>query len=109
MALAPLAVLSSICPNRTVRIMHVVGDSTEPRLKDGDIVLVDMGRAVPTPPGVFVLHDGIGLVVKRLEHIPNSKPPIVNVISDNKTYLAYERTADEVNIIGRVRWFARGI
>lgn len=80
-----------------LRIMHVVGDSMEPTLRDGDIVLVDMGRAVPTPPGVFVLHDGIGLVAKRLEHIPNSDPPVMHVISDNKTYSAYERTADEVN------------
>lgn len=92
-----------------LRIMHVVGDSMEPTLKDGDIVLVDMDRAAPTPPGVFVLHDGIGLVAKRLEHIPNSDPPIVKVISDNKTYSLYERTADEVNIVGRVRWFAREI
>jgi len=92
-----------------LRIMHVVGDSMEPTLRDGDIVLVDMGRAVPTPPGVFVLHDGIGLVAKRLEHIPNSEPPVVRVLSDNKTYSAYERTADEVNIVGRVRWFAREI
>ena len=61
----------------------------------------------PTPPRVFVLHDGIGLVAERLEHIPNSEPPIVNVISDNKTYSFYERAADEVNIVGRVRWFAR--
>lgn len=95
-------------PNK-LRIMHVVGDSMEPTLKDGDIVLVDMGRAVPTPPGVFVLNDGFGLVAKRLEHIPNSDPPIVNIISDNKTYSAYERTAEEVNIVGRIRWFAREI
>jgi phage repressor protein C with HTH and peptisase S24 domain len=33
----------------------------------------------------------------------------MHVISDNKTYSAYQRTADEVNIIGRVRWFAREI
>jgi phage repressor protein C with HTH and peptisase S24 domain len=33
----------------------------------------------------------------------------MHVISDNKTYSAYERTADEVNIVGRVRWFAREI
>ncbi|MGE8141443.1 hypothetical protein ACQKOE_05660 [Novosphingobium sp. NPDC080210] len=58
---------------------------------------------------MFVLHDGIGLVAKRLEHIPNSEPPVVRVLSDNKTYSAYERTADEVNIVGRVRWFAREI
>ena len=64
---------------------------------------------VPQPPGIFVLDDGMGLVAERLEHIPNSDPPAVRVISDNPLYPAYERTADEIRIIGRIRWFAREI
>jgi hypothetical protein len=58
-----------------LRIMHVEGDSMMPTFHDGDIVLVDLGRRSPTPPGIFVLHDGMDLVFKRLEHIPNSDPP----------------------------------
>jgi len=90
-----------------LRIMHVEGDSMEPSLLDGDTVLVDMARRVPQPPGIFVLHDGMGLVAKRLEHIPMSDPPRVRIISDNPRYAPYECTTDEVNIIGRIRWFAR--
>ncbi len=48
------------------------------------------------PPGIFVLDDGMGLVAKRLEHIPNSDPPAVRVISYNKLYPEYERTAEEI-------------
>ena len=92
-----------------LRIMHVAGDSMAPTLLDGDTVLVDMTRHLPNPPGIFVLDDGMGLVAKRLEHIPNSDPPAVRVISDNKLYPEYERTADEIRIIGRIRWFAREI
>jgi phage repressor protein C with HTH and peptisase S24 domain len=90
-----------------LRIMHVEGDSMMPTLHDGDIVLVDLGRRAPTPPGIFVLHDGMGLVAKRLEHIPNSDPPRVRIISDNPLYKPYEGSGEEVNIIGRIRWFAR--
>ena len=90
-----------------LRIMHVEGDSMMPTLQDRDIVLVDTSRRSPTPPGIFVLHDGMGLVAKRLEHIPNSDPPRVRIISDNTFYSPYEGLADEVNIIGRIRWFAR--
>lgn len=90
-----------------LRIMHVEGDSMMPTLHDGDIVLVDLGRRSPTPPGIFVLHDGMGLVAKRLEHIPNSDPPRVRIISDNPLYKPYEGSGEEVNIIGRIRWFAR--
>ncbi|WP_372922874.1 helix-turn-helix transcriptional regulator, partial [Roseovarius sp.] len=92
-----------------LRIMHVEGDSMAPTLLDGDTVLVDMTRRAPNPPGIFVLDDGMGLVAKRLEHIPNSDPPAVRVISDNGFYSPYERTADEVHIVGRIRWFAREI
>jgi phage repressor protein C with HTH and peptisase S24 domain len=92
-----------------LRIMHVEGDSMMPTLNDGDIVLVDIGRRAPSPPGIFVLHDGMGLVAKRLEHIPNSDPPRVKIVSDNDRYAPYERLVDEMNIIGRIRWFAREI
>ncbi len=82
-----------------------------PTLNDGDIVLVDTGRRAPSPPGIFVLHDGegndSGLVAKRLEHIPNSDPPRVKIVSDNDRYAPYERLIEEMNIVGRIRWFAR--
>jgi len=90
-----------------LRIMHVAGDSMAPTLLDGDTVLVDMTRRTPNPPGIFVVHDGMGLVAKRLEHIPNSDPLAVRIISDNPLYRPYEGTAEEINIIGRIRWFAR--
>lgn len=92
-----------------LRIMHVVGDSRAPTLPDGDIVLVDMTRRVPNPPGIFVLDDGMRLVAKRLEHVPNSDPPAVRVISDNGFYSPCECSAEEIHIIGRNRWFAREI
>ncbi len=69
-----------------------------PTLHDGDIVLVDLGRRSPTPPGIFVLHDGMGLVAKRLEYIPNNDPPQVRIISDNPLYKPYEGSGEEVNI-----------
>ncbi|WP_223162582.1 S24 family peptidase [Ruegeria intermedia] len=71
--------------------------------------MTDMARRTPNPPGIFVLDDGMGLVAKRLEHIPNSDPPAVRVISDNPVYSPYERTADEIHTVGRIRWFAREI
>jgi phage repressor protein C with HTH and peptisase S24 domain len=87
--------------------MHVEGVSMMPTLHDDDIVLVDLGRRSPTPPGIFVLHDGMGLVAKRLEHVANSDPPRLRIISDNPFYKPYEVSSEEVNIVGRIRWFAR--
>lgn len=92
-----------------LRIMLVQGDSMAPTLFDGDAVLVDLSQTTPAPPGIFVMDDGMGLVAKRLEHIPNSDPPAVRVISDNKLYPEHECTADDIKIVGRIRWFAREV
>jgi phage repressor protein C with HTH and peptisase S24 domain len=90
-----------------LRVMAVQGDSMMPTLNEGDVILVDMNQRSPTPPGIFVLHDGMGLVAKRLERVPMSDPQRVRIISDNPRYSPYDCTADEVNIIGRVRWYGR--
>ncbi|MEI6097542.1 MAG: S24 family peptidase [Alphaproteobacteria bacterium] len=83
--------------------MQVEEDSMAPTLLGSDAVLVDMTRQLPNPPGIFLLDDGMGLIPKRLEHIPNSDPPAVRVISDNKVYPEYQRSAEEIQIIGRIR------
>ena len=55
-------------------VVHVEGDSMDPTMQDRDIVLVDTSNKAPNPPGIFVLHDGVALVAKRLEHLPGSDP-----------------------------------
>lgn len=93
-------------PDR-LAIVEVDGDSMQPTLLNGDRVLVDTGRRNPSPPGIFALWDGMGTIVKRVEHIHGSQPPTVRIISDNPVHRPYERTLDEANIVGRVVWVAR--
>ena len=90
-----------------LRIMRVEGDSMEPTLLDQDTVLVDLTKKTPSPPGIFVLHDGMGLVAKRVEIVPRSEPLRLRIVSDNSRYAAYDVTVDEANIVGRIRWFCR--
>lgn len=90
-----------------VRIIELEGDSMSPTLLTGDRAMVDTTRRMPTPPGLFAVWDGFGVVVKRLEIVPNSDPPSVRIISDNPKHDTVTRTADETNIIGRVIWYAR--
>jgi phage repressor protein C with HTH and peptisase S24 domain len=78
-----------------------------PTLVGGDTVLVHMNQRAPAPAGVFVLHDGMGPVAKRLEHVPPRAPPQVRVISDNAPYTHYECTPDEVSVVARVRRYGR--
>lgn len=88
-------------------ILEVMGDSMEPTLHSGDRVLVNMGDRRISQPGIFVLWDGDGTVVKRLEIVPDSDPPKLMRISDNPRHKTYEVLAEHANIIGRVVWVAR--
>ena len=90
-----------------LRMITVDGDSMEPLFSSGDRILIDVSRQVPVPPGIFVIWDGMGLVTKRIEHVPHSEPPRVVIKSANPEYDSYERLVDEIRIVGRAVWVAR--
>lgn len=85
-----------------VIVAEVRGDSMMPTLYPGQKVMVHIHDKRPTPPGIFFLWDGMGLVIKRVELIPGSNPPMVRIKSDNPKYETYERTVEEAHINGRV-------
>lgn len=91
----------------SLAVVEVEGDSMYPTLWSGDRVLVDHGDRNPAKPGVYAVWDSDATVVKRLEKIPASDPPMVVLISDNKNHNAYTVPAELVTIIGRVVWYAR--
>jgi phage repressor protein C with HTH and peptisase S24 domain len=94
---------------RNLRVFIVNGDSMDPTLLHHDVVLVDVENTNPTQPGIFVLFDGYGLVVKRVERILNSAAPRIRILSDNPQYSIYEKLPAEAGIVGRVVWFSRSI
>ena len=96
-------------PTASLKLLSVSGDSMSPSLEDGDLVMIDMSRQTPSPPGIFILDDGVGLVAKRIDAIPNTTPPLLRLSSDNPSYSNYQRRIDEVHIVGRVVWFARNL
>jgi transcriptional regulator with XRE-family HTH domain len=85
-----------------LKLIPVVGDSMMPTLHPGQRLMVDTTDKTPSPPGIFVLWDGLGFVVKRVEVVPHSDPITVRISSDNPRYTPYERTLDEAYIQGRV-------
>lgn len=97
---------ASYAPPDRIKIIMVVGDSMEGTFRPFERVMVDTTDTVPTPPGIFVVYDGLGLVVKRVEYVPHSEPPTVRISSDNPRYSPYERILGEAYIQGRVlgRW-----
>lgn len=84
-----------------VHIVECEGDSMEPRIHDGDFVFIDTSRRVPSPPGIFAINDGYSQTLKRIELIPNTEPTRVKIIPENPRHSTYERTLDEIDVIGR--------
>lgn len=84
------------------RIISVVGDSMAPTILPGQKIMVDTSDKSPTPPGIFLVWDGMGMVIKRVEFVAHSDPPRVKISSDNQRYDPYERTIGEAYIQGRV-------
>jgi len=88
-------------------VMETEGQSMEPTLLNGDLVLVDQRKTNPSNPGLFALWDGFGVVIKWLERVAHSSPPMIRLISENKRFSTYEVLAEEARIVGKVVWFAR--
>jgi phage repressor protein C with HTH and peptisase S24 domain len=92
-----------------LRLISMHGDSMQPTFSHNDLLMVDLTQKHPSPPGIFLLFDGMGLSVKRVDYISHPSNPKARIISDNSQYSTYERSMTEVTLIGRVVWFAREI
>ncbi|MCP5396058.1 MAG: peptidase S24 [Sphingomonadaceae bacterium] len=91
----------------SLSIIHVLGDSMEPTLHDGDEVLVDLGDGQSRlRDGIYVLRMDDTLSVKRVAMEPQGRK--VSVTSDNPTYPSWNGLdRRNINIVGRVLWFGR--
>ena len=91
----------------SLSIIHVLGDSMEPTLHDGDEVLVDLGDGQSRlRDGIYVLRMDDALSVKRIAIEPQGRK--ISVTSDNPAYPSWNGLdRRKVNIVGRVLWFGR--
>lgn len=68
-----------------------------------DKVIVNTQDRRPSPPGPFLVYDGVGLVIKLVEVVAGSDPVRLRLSSRNPGYSPYEVVEEEAHIIGRVR------
>jgi phage repressor protein C with HTH and peptisase S24 domain len=97
--------LMGLTPGKS-SLIYVAGDSMEPTLKDGAIVLIDHKQTDPGGKHIYVVRDGDELVVKRLEK-PDAKTLLLS--SDNPDYDTKVLTGIDlksIDIVGKVVWSA---
>lgn len=86
--------------------MDVVGDSMEPGILDGDMVLVDQNNTQINPQAVLAVGLEDAIYLKRVEKRNGG----ILLHSDNNAYSAMELYGDELDsfrIIGKVVWLCR--
>lgn len=81
--------------------IRVEGDSMQPTLHSGDILLVDTSSRRIQDGQLFVLRDQCNLLIKRLQPALGGR---VRVISDNPRYPEQLVYSQELEILGRVIW-----
>ena len=89
---------------KDLRIITNEGDSMEPLIRDGSMLLVDIGRSRDLADGNYVLRFNGHLVTKRLQA---DLPDRILIRSENPAYRDRELSFDqarELDICGRVVW-----
>lgn len=85
------------------------GDSMEPTIRDGDLLLIDRSVDQVIDHGIYVLLVGGRMLVKRVQLRHDGSLVLRN---DNSAYEVETVSADEASrlvIEGRVRWFGRTV
>ena len=95
-----------INPKRLV-LISAIGDSMEPTLSDGDLILVSKSEDRLLDDAIYVLHFDGTLLVKRVQRLLDGS---VVIKSDNAAYQPQTVQKAEVNqlsILGRVVWVCK--
>ena len=79
--------------------VRAAGDSMEPTIRDGDLVVIDAGRTAPLDGGLFAVRTDAGLVVKRLRQSGSRWL----LASDNPVHDP-RAAAEDDRILGEVAW-----
>ncbi|MBF0186283.1 MAG: helix-turn-helix transcriptional regulator [Magnetococcales bacterium] len=97
---------AGIDPERAA-IIRVDGDSMEPTLSRGDVILIDRRETSFSRDAIYVFQWDDGLFVKRIQRATNS---CFDVISDNPVYdkkTIHPAELDNFRVVGRVMWVGR--
>lgn len=87
-------------------LISASGDSMEPTINSGDILLVDHGVNEVLYDSIYVAMVNGELYVKRFQKTPSRT---LLMISDNKKYQSFElKPEDDIRIIGRVVYYWTG-
>lgn len=92
-------------PNK-LALITARGDSMEPAIGDGDLLLLDMRELRTLDPSIYVVRMDELLVAKRLQRLTDGR---ICIQSDNPLYSSETVYPHEIHILGRIVWIGRKV
>mgnify|MGYP001766842629 CR=1 FL=1 len=92
---------------RTARVLTVRGDSMEPTIRSGDVLLVDVSWSAIRDNGIYVIVTKSYVAVKRIHAKVDGS---LRIVSDNPAYPPEdvpETSKNDITVAGRVMWYGR--
>ncbi len=90
-------------------VITVKGESMEPTLRAGDLIVVDRSEAPPAHEGLYVVRIGDALLVKRVQFLPDRTMVLTSDHPAYKPVTLKIEEAGSVSIVGRVAWVGRRV
>jgi len=95
-------------PAKDLSLISVKGDSMEPTLSNGDLILIDTGTSKVEDNAIYVLRYNGTLLVKRVQRMVADGSIIIK--SDNQAYdpeVIMGSAIEDLHVVGRVVWCGR--
>lgn len=92
-------------PNK-LALITARGDSMEPAIGDGDLLLLDMRKWRTLDPSIYVVRLDDSLVAKRLQQLTDGR---ICIQSDNPFYSSETVYPSDIHILGRIVWIGRKV
>lgn len=89
-------------PPEKIRIFEVRDNAMSPDFTIGEHILVDQSDHDPSPPGVFIVSDGRGHMIRQCEYVPHSQPPLVRLSTASGRFESRTVPLAEAGLTGRV-------
>jgi len=96
-------------PLNTLSAIEARGESMEPDLRDGDVLLVDTSRRRVDRDGLYVLRYGDTLRVKALQQRADGGILIRSAAAHEADEIVPRERLGDLTVIGRVRWHGRSL
>ncbi len=91
---------------KSLLLIHAMGDTMEPTIRSGDLLLVDRSKSTIKGDGIYLINLDNGLMVKRVECLLGGSSAIIR--GDN-TAVSREQTVSsteikKLHILGQIVW-----